>query len=388
MIISKAHNGGRNGKKKHIIFKLGELFCGPGGIAYGAMQAQAETQKAVFELRHAWANDYDEDSCNTYRRNICPDRPESVICADVRKIDITTLSPIDAFAYGFPCNDFSIVGEQKGFEGKFGPLYKYGVAILNHFTPKFFIAENVSGLASANSGGAFKRILYDLKNAGNGYELTTHLYRCEEYGIPQHRHRVVVVGIDKSLRLKYRVPAPLTADKPVTAREAIENPPISPDASNNELTAQSKTVIERLKFTKPGENAWTAKLPSYLKLNVKGAKLSQIYKRLHPDKPSYTLTGSGGGGTHGYHWKEPRALTNRERARLQTFPDNFIFEGSKESVRKQIGMVVPPRMSKIIFTAVLKTFAGQGYESVPPNINGHPELFENELLLTAGDQNG
>ena len=98
-----------------------------------------------------------------------------------------------------------------------------------------------------------------------------------------------------------------------------------------------------------------------MQLNVKGAKISQIYKRLDPSKPSYTVTGSGGGGTHVYHWKENRALTNRERARLQTFPDSFVFSGSKESVRKQIGMAVPVLGAKIIFEAILKTFARTAY---------------------------
>lgn len=98
-------------------------------------------------------------------------------------------------------------------------------------------------------------------------------------------------------------------------------------------------------------------------------KISQIYKRLDPDKPSYTITGSGGGGTHVYHWSENRALTNRERARLQTFPDDFVFEGSKESVRKQIGMAVPAQGAKIIFEAVLKTFAGIDYPSVEPRLS-------------------
>lgn len=84
--------------------------------------------------------------------------------------------------------------------------------------------------------------------------------------------------------------------------------------------------------------------------------MSQIYKRLDPDKPAYTVTGSGGGGTHMYHWKENRALTNRERARLQTFPDDFVFCGSKESVRKQIGMAVPCKAAEMIFNAVLKCF--------------------------------
>ena len=123
-------------------------------------------------------------------------------------------------------------------------------------------------------------------------------------------------------------------------------------------------MVERLKHIKPGENAWTADLPEHLQLNVKGAKMSMIYKRLDPNKPSYTVTGSGGGGTHVYHWDEPRALTNRERARIQTFPDNFTFFGSKESVRRQIGMAVPVEGAKIILEAVLKTIAGQDYESV------------------------
>ena len=134
------------------------------------------------------------------------------------------------------------------------------------------------------------------------------------------------------------------------------------------LLDQSKIVKSRLSYIKPGENAFNADIPDYLKLNVKGAKISQIYKRLDPDKPSYTVLGSGGGGTHIYHWSEPRALTNRERARLQTFPDDYIFYGSKESVRKQIGMAVPCNGAQIIFEAILKTFAGIPYESMEANI--------------------
>ena len=103
-------------------------------------------------------------------------------------------------------------------------------------------------------------------------------------------------------------------------------------------------------------------------LNVKGARLSQIYRRLDSKKPSYTITGSGGGGTHVYHWKESRALTNRERARLQTFPDDFVFCGSKESVRKQIGMAVPCDGAQVILEALLKTFEGIEYESVEPSV--------------------
>ncbi|MBU3912407.1 MAG: DNA cytosine methyltransferase [Candidatus Omnitrophica bacterium] len=363
--------------KKTKIFRLGELFCGPGGLALGAVSASAETEKAVYKIKHVWANDYDKDSCKTYVRNICPDAPESVICGDIRRLNVKKLPSIDAFAYGFPCNDFSIVGEQKGFSGTFGPLYTYGVNVLNHFKPKFFLAENVGGIIASNNGKAFEKILLDLENAGNGYALTAHLYKSEEYGVPQTRHRVIIIGIDKKLNLRFEVPAPTTLFDPVTAREALENPPIADNAFNNDPTRQSELVIERLRHIRPGENVWTAQLPGRLRLNVKGAKLSQIYKRLHPDKPSYTITGSGGGGTHGYHWEKPRALTNRERARIQTFPDSFVFEGSKESVRRQIGMAVPPKLSEIIFTTVLKTFAGIRYPSVPSSWENQMTLFAN-----------
>ena len=152
-----------------------------------------------------------------------------------------------------------------------------------------------------------------------------------------------------------------------TCRQAIEEPPIPADATNNEKTKQSAQVVRRLSYIKPGQNAWDADLPDDLKINSK-TRISQIYKRLDPEKPAYTVTGSGGGGTHIYHWSEPRALTNRERARLQTFPDDYFFEGSKEQVRKQIGMAVPCEGAKIIFEAVLRTFAGAEYDSVEPNI--------------------
>lgn len=352
-------------------FRLGELFCGPGGIALGAMKAEVKDQSKKYTITHEWANDYDQHTCQTYIQNICSQNPTSVICQDIKEFDqwtgIESLSEIDAFAYGFPCNDFSIVGEQKGFDGEFGPLYSYGIKVLDVFKPKFFVAENVGGITSANEGKAFEKILSDLRSAGNGYELTVHSYRFEQYGVPQIRKRVIIVGIDTTIGLTFKVPIPTTPDQYVSAKECIEFPPIPKDASNHEFTSQSKNVVERLKYTKPGENAWTADLPEHLKLKVKGAKLSQIYKRLHSDKPSYTITGSGGGGTHGYHWQENRALTNRERARIQTFPDDFIFFGGKESVRKQIGMAVSPKMSEIIFNHILKTFAGVEYEYIEPN---------------------
>lgn len=347
-------------------YRLGELFCGPGGLAWGAMNADIGLPD--YKIIHAWANDYDPSTCETYARNICPEAPESVICGDVRKLKLEKLTPIDALAFGFPCNDFSVVGEQKGFDGTYGPLYTYGVRVLELFRPQWFLAENVGGLKSANDGMAFTKILSDLQAAG--YRIYPHLYKFEQYGVPQARHRVIIIGIRDDLPYEFKVPSPTPyAGIDVSCRTAIEVPPIPAGAPNNELTRQNATVVERLGYIKPGENVFTADMPEHLRLKVKGAKISQIYKRLDPDKPAYTVTGSGGGGTHIYHWSEPRALTNRERARLQTFPDDYVFEGSKEQVRKQIGMAVPCRGAKVIFEAVLKTFAGVPYESVPCSLN-------------------
>lgn len=348
-------------------YNLGELFCGPGGIAWGA--THADINNPDFTIVHKWANDYDADTCATYRQNICRNAPKTVYQEDVRELDMDKLPDINALAFGFPCNDYSVVGEQKGMDGVYGPLYEYGVKALKKFTPDWFLAENVDGLRNANDGKAFAKILNELREAG--YTVTPHLYKFEEYGIPQARHRIIIVGVKKSIdTVVFRVPSPKPYSKiDNSCKKAIEEPPIDKNAFNNEKTVHSKQVIERLKFINPGENAFTANLPDNLKLNVKGAKISQIYKRLDPDKPSYTVTGSGGGGTHIYHWKEDRALTNRERARLQTFPDDYEFIGSKESVRKQIGMAVPCRGAKIIFEAILKSFAGEEYEWIEPNIN-------------------
>lgn len=351
--------------KKVTKFKLGELFCGPGGLALGATRASIDD--ASYRIIHKWANDYDQSTCETYTRNICPDAPESVKCGDVRTLDIDSLGEIDALAFGFPCNDFSVVGEQKGFDGKFGPLYSYGIKVLEKYHPQWFLAENVGGLKSANEGKAFLKIQEDMIAAG--YRIYPNLYKFEEYGVPQARHRMIIVGIRSDLPYEFKIPSTKPyKDCDVTCKTAIEVPPIPNDAPNNELTKQSAKVVERLKHIKEGENAWTADLPVELKLNVGGAKLSQIYKRLDSTKPAYTVTGSGGGGTHIYHYSEPRALTNRERARLQTFPDDYIFEGTKESVRKQIGMAVPARGAQIIFEAILKTFAGIPYDYMDPYI--------------------
>ncbi|WP_107937319.1 DNA cytosine methyltransferase [Ureibacillus chungkukjangi] len=383
-------------------FRKGELFNGPGGLSLGAKKARVihpETGEE-YRIEHLWSNDYDSTACETYRLNICGDREDKTVhCGPVEDLPIgnkSILGDIDCFAFGFPCNDFSIVGETKGLKGKFGPLYTYGVKVLKGYQPKFFVAENVGGLQSANEGKAFIKILTELEECG--YHLTPHLYKFQEYGVPQARHRIIIVGIRNDLAeqgIQFKVPAPTTFSSTnyKTSSEAILNPPIPENAPNHDMPKHTAKVKEMLSYIPPGSNAWYPGIPEHLQLKVKGARMSSIYKRLDPDRPAYTVTGSGGGGTHMYHWEELRALTNRERARLQTFPDDFVFAGSKEAVRKQIGMAVPPLGAQIVFEAILKSFAGIEYDSVEPaaklqleNLRGKKKITLEEVEPTIREE--
>lgn len=369
-------------------YKMGELFCGPGGIALGAHNA-ADKVPGI-KVEHAWANDYDPTTADTYRENTPGASEETVYVGDVRELDTDALPPIDGFAFGFPCNDFSLVGKQKGLDGTYGPLYSYGINVLKSHKPEWFVAENVGGLSGANEGLAFPYILREMQRAG--YTVIAHKYRFEEYGLPQARHRIIIVGLRNDIAAKgveFKVPAPTTPEPSMmrTAKQALTDPPIPEWATSNELTRQSEVVKQRLAYIKPGENAFNATdMPEELRLNVRGAKLSQIYKRLDPNKPAYTVTGSGGGGTHIYHWEEPRALTNRERARLQTFPDWYKFIGSKENVRRQIGMAVPPDGAQVVFEALFKTLEGISYQSIEPNIDVEKRIQAMEDKLEANKE--
>ncbi len=363
-------------------YSMGEFFSGPGGLSLGASMAAESFNKHVvptrkdtvpIDLEHQWAVDIDSDSCETYRNNIVPSRPEAVRNIDAREamLDLDSFEDVKGFAFGFPCNDFSLVGKQKGLLGDFGGLYQAGVAVLQEKKPQWFVAENVGGIRSANDGLAFKQVLADIE--ASGYRITPHLYRFEEYGVPQTRHRVLLVGLRDDLPFEFRVPKPTHGpglQKYVSAGETLGAPyPEGVDVAHREQTRQSTRVIERLKLIDPGENAFNAKrMTDEYRLNVQGATLSHIYRRLKEGEPSYTITGSGGGGTHVYHWEENRALTNRERARIQTFPDTFNFAGSRESVRKQIGMAVPPLGAQVIFEALFKTLQGVTYDSIAPNL--------------------
>jgi len=216
-----------------------------------------------------------------------------------------------------------------------------------------FIAENVKGLISANNGMAIEQIIADFGECG--YEIHKEVYNFADYGAPQLRERVLIVGIRKDLNLSFSKPKATHADskkykslnlpKHISSREALYG--VEVIKYNNEHQNIMPKTKELLNLIPPGGNF--SSVPKDHPNYVKGM-ISHVYRRLDPNLPSTTIIAGGGGGTWGYHFKEPRPLTNRERARLFGFPDNFIFEGSITEVRRQIGNAVPP----VAFSVVIK----------------------------------
>lgn len=354
--------------------RIAELFCGAGGFAQGAKEAG---------FKHVWGVDNHKDSCKSFEENqgcksFCEDIEYFTKPSRLKKIK-EDHGDIDGLLFGFPCNDFSLVGKNQKMEGKFGGLYKYACRVLNFFEPEFFVAENVTSLGKKlkfNSSEQllvkdifnkeklqnqnyqnFKKIMGDLANCSkNGYRIYADNYKFEEYGVPQARHRIILIGFREDYFLKNKI----NFEKPkkidgnfITCKEALDK--IPKWATHQEKTKHDDKVIRRLQKTAEGKNVWDLGDDKDGLPGVKKARMSHIYKRLDSSKPAYTVTGSGGGGTHVYHYKEDRALTNRERARLQTFPDTYNFFGGKESVRRQIGMAVPVLGAKKIMKSLKKS---------------------------------
>src|SRR5258708_7023647 len=314
------------------------LFAGSGGLDLGFTQEG-------FDI--LWANDYNHWACETYKRNF----GDHIVEGDITQIDIKKIPKVDIILGGFPCQDFSMLWKRKGIKTDRGNLYQYFVDIVKLKEPKMFIGENVRGLLSANDGEAVRQIVADFAKAGKyGYDVEVHPINFANYGAPQLRERVLIVGVNKKYGKKFKLPDPTHNEKTwLTAKEALKG--VEDVPYNNEHQNIADKTRQMLELIPAGGNFTS--IPKNHPLYVKGM-ISHVYRRLHPQRPSTTIIAGGGGGTWGYHFKEPRPLTNRERARLFGYPDDFVFEGSITEVRRQIGNSVPPLGIRPIAKAVKK----------------------------------
>jgi DNA (cytosine-5)-methyltransferase 1 len=342
------------------------LFAGCGGMDLGAEQSG--------RAKVVWAIDNEHWAVETYRRNL----GQHIVEADITETPVPEV-PCDILLAGPPCQDYSTLWNHDGLKTARGNLFRQVARYLDALRPAGFVLENVAGLLSANQGAAWTLVRHALRAptsfAGGQwdglsvrYDLSAQVVDMADLGVPQHRERLIVVGVRRDLGVRPPViPTPF-AGSPVTVREALDVNPLPPNAPNHEIGLDTPEVVERLKLIPPGGNYEV--IPHGHPLAVRGL-ISHVYRRLDPAKPSYTMIAGGGGGTHGYHHAEPRRLSNREKARLQGFPDDFVFEhgcgpGKREArsmyprVRRQIGNAVPPPAAELIVAALADVLALAG----------------------------
>jgi DNA (cytosine-5)-methyltransferase 1 len=338
-------------------------------------------------VRTVWAADIDPWAVRTFRSNL----GNHIWEGDVREMDFPDV-PCDILLAGPPCQDYSSLWNHDGAKTDRGNLFRAVARFLDQRQPAAFVVENVPGLLSANDGEAWllvrhalrapSQFLYD--GVGPRYEVSAQIIDFADLGVPQRRPRLIVMGIRRDIGIRPPdVPRPW-AGRHRTVAEALDKRPIKKGAPNHEVGLDTTDVVERLKLIPAGMN-YTV-IPKDHPLFVKGL-ISHVYRRLDPNKPAYTVIAGGGGGTHGYHHVEPRRLSNRERARLQSFPDSFVFEGgpgrsSYPRVRRQIGNAVPPVGAMVVVEALVEALRAAKVPGTPARVIS--EARRTVAKLTAG----
>ncbi|MDR2560725.1 MAG: DNA cytosine methyltransferase [Holophagales bacterium] len=293
------------------------LFSGAGGLDLGLIQAGNNI---------VWANDFDKDAVDTYRKNI----GNHIICEDIKNIDMASIPDSDAIVGGFPCQGFSQANLKRTAEDPRNSLYKFFLEAVRTKLPKFFIAENVKGILSLNGKATIEQIVSDFKKVG--YTLEYHLTNMADYGVPQTRQRVFIIGQRKDLGSKPLVPLPTKTHGKnghplpwVSIKQALDKYP-DPDYPNEILDhIYSSYKVEHRNFTG--------------------------HRATDPNKPCPTILarGNGKGGVCAIpHYNGIRRLTIRESAAIQTFPDEFKFFGKMNSCYRQIGNAVSVKFAKLL----------------------------------------
>lgn len=290
------------------------LFSGAGGLDLGFIQAGH---------RIVWANDLFHDAVSTYRANI----GDHIVEQDIHEIPSQNIPDCDIVIGGFPCQGFSVANTGRHADDERNVLYLQLLRVIHDKQPMFFLAENVKGILSLEHGAVFENILNDFRNLN--YQVQYRVLNAADYGVPQKRERVIIVGVRNDIDFHFEYPEPTHSKNGanglphwVSVREAIGHFP-NPDEPNivpNHTYSKYKLVF----------NGFLGK------------------RRLDPDMPSPTITARGddkGGVVVHAHYNGERRMTGRELAAIQTFPDDFTFQGPNSSVYRQIGNAVPPLMA-------------------------------------------
>lgn len=291
--------------------KVVSLFSGAGGLDLGFKMAGHDI---------IWANDLYGDAVETYRHNI----GNHIVCEDISNVDVEDIPDCDIVIGGFPCQGFSVANTKRYEKDERNSLYRQLVRVIKAKNPKFFLAENVKGLTNLAKGKVFQMILDDFSNLG--YKVKYQILNAADFGVPQIRMRVIIVGVRNDIKFDYKFPEP-THDRDgqknlprwVSVAEAMSPIP-DPDEPNDILNH----VYSKYKLQFNG----------YLG-----------HRPLDPEKPAPTVTARGdnkGGVVILPHPNGLRRMSCRELATVQSFPLDYEFFGNNSSIYRQIGNAVPP----------------------------------------------
>ncbi len=329
-----------------------DLFCGCGGLSLGF-------EKAGFDV--LLGIDKWQDALETYKFN---HHNSNTLCADMSSLtgdDVSTLlgtKNVDVIIGGPPCQGFSVAGKRI-VDDERNKLYKGFVRMVAYFKPSAFVMENVPNILSIGDGMVRESIIKDFSELG--YTVNVQVVLASDYGVPQNRRRAVFVGLANGNTYDFPIPS-VTAK--VTSREALSDLPEYSIAEGGDYVCQPQSEYQRL-MRKNSDKVFNHEITIHnektkeiislvpdggnykdLPLELQQTRKVHIaWTRLNSQKPSITIDT---GHRHHFHYKWNRVPTVRESARIQSFPDDFIFLCSKTSQYKQVGNAVPPIMAQAI----------------------------------------
>jgi DNA (cytosine-5)-methyltransferase 1 len=314
-------------------YKALELFAGAGGLAIGLEKAG---------LKCVGLNEIDKWACQTLRKN----RPNwNVLEGDIKLFDFTIFkNKVDVVTGGFPCQAFSYAGKKLGLSDARGTLFYEFARVVKQVNPPICIGENVRGLLNHDKGKTLKGMLSILDEIGYSV-CPVQVLKAVHYKVPQKRERLFLVGIRKDISLQFEYPKPYK--KIYTLKDALQKGELYdcnvPKSSGTKYPPSKKAILDLI----PQKGYWRD-LPINLQKEFMGASFylgggkTGIARRIGWDEPCLTLTCSPAQKqTERCHPDETRPFTIREYARIQTFPDDWIFQGSTAQQYKQIGNAVP-----------------------------------------------
>lgn len=333
------------------------LFSGAGGLDIGLI-------KSGFNI--VFANDILKPAIENYKHNV-----GEIYEGDITKIDPETLPEADVVVGGFPCQPFSNAGNRLGTEDDRGNLYLDVLRIIESKHPKIVVMENVRGLLSMKNKDGSKlmdTIVYLLENTGPGYAVKYQLLKASDYGVPQNRYRVIIVGIRKDINIDYEFPKPTVYNyNKLTVGEAIKGVEGLPNQDEVwELSPQSQKLIPFIPEGGSWKNIPYEELPDRMKRirdNMKRYHSPNFYRRFARHEINGTITAAATPENSGIlHPTEDRRYSVREIARIQSFPDDYVFVGSSiASKYKVIGNAVPPKLGEVIGQSIVEQLAKAGY---------------------------